>query len=171
MVAGVFSVVVMAIASLNGYLSKQQSQTSSLIQLGVFQANLATLVRTNSSWARTIAKNPGMDCLNRRQPCVDGAGKPIQNQPFAIYDASSSNTPYYDASNSANGISTLGVACQGFSQTGSNCPLRYDLKWSAMGTGVDPQVSVSAQLLVEPTSKMVLNAVTYSVPVIIRAAQ
>jgi hypothetical protein len=180
---GVFSFVVMAVASLNLQLISRQSQSSLPVQLDIYRRNIASLVLDPGSWDMTIrgAKNsPGMLCLVNATPCTtDGSvnGTPIQNQPFALYDRA--NTLIYDATNPRTGITLKATTCNlvltgsGFSSDGNEeCPLRYNLVWSAIcvvGNCVNPQIRVSAKLVTgAPTKSISFNLDNYSVPDITR---
>ena len=171
------SLVALGIASFSTQMTKVLGHTSSSAQLAIFRDNLITLVKTNSSWVRTTTKNSGMSCLRTGNPCTSGGGQPISNQAFAIYDGSSSDHPFYDATNPASGITALGVPCTGFNGLGQNpnpeCKYRFELKWTALCTTncVNPQVSVSAELQYSGSANSLFNSNKFSVPPIIRSAQ
>jgi prepilin-type N-terminal cleavage/methylation domain-containing protein len=183
----VLSMVVLSIAGLNFQLRKQQTDSTNLVQIAVFQRNLIALVLNGDSWKATTAAGSqapagasplgNMGCLaNNTLSCNDvSTGAPIQNQSFAIYDAA--GKLFYDATDPKSGITLNGLPCSTFTNPGNaGCPMRFDLKWNAICTGacINPMVKVNATLLY-PTQggqqQLVINASHYSVPDTVRSAQ
>ena len=178
-IVGLFSFVVLAIGGLNLQLSKQQNQSTSLVQLDLVRRNLIAIPLNSDAWKYTIAapQNPNMACLKDNTPCtVDGStdGAPLQNQLFALFDAG--NQLFYDSTSLQNGFSFAGTGCKTFSQTGDDtCPFRFELTWSAIctpGNCIAPQVKINAPLSYKSVVKpVILNVNNFAVPDIYRAAQ
>ena len=171
--SGIASFVVLAIAALNMQLSKQQSDITSLVRLTAFRDNLEFLIKNNTSWARIKEMNPSMNCLRHGTACTGPGGQPLANQPFAVYDASPSTTPFFDATSDRNGLTYQAVLCRQFDRSHGDCPLRFDLKWSAECTSdcVNPSVRITGELLYNPDArKFIINPATYSLRPIVRAA-
>lgn len=175
-VVGVLSVVALAIASFSNQMNKQLSQSSSSSMMGIVRDNLITLVKSNASWNRTTSKNHQMHCLSSGSQCAaassNGNGGGLN---FALYDASTNNQPYYDATDGRKGFTAQGAPCDGYG-TSQNpaCIFRFDLKWSALCTPPNcsyPQVSVTADLLYAGSNAPPFNLKKYSVPPVIRSAQ
>lgn len=86
------------------------------------------------AWDRTVqdaARNPEMACLRDNTPCVSlDAGVRRWNR-LTLVD--SGGVVIFDGHDDTAGFNTRGVACNTFN-TGApdaNCPLSYDLRWSA----------------------------------------
>ena len=186
---GLFSIVVLGIASLTVQLGQQQAQTVTPVQFDIFRRNLIALTLSSSSWKETVKANTGnaMTCLMPPGAlCLDSTGLlPLANVPFAIYDGA--GNPFYDATNPAQGLTMSGAACPnatepvGFDRnpSGGNdqCPFRYDLQWTAVctvlaGNCINPQIKVSATLKYNPKNKSgKINPGNYSMPDTYRSAQ
>ena len=154
-------------------VNSQLAQSSDLVQIGMFQSNLVTLIQNSTSWDRTTSLNTSMSCLASSSQCTDPTGNPLQNQPFAIYDGSASVTPFYDSTQTGAGLTLLatftGYVAPGSSAGGNdNCPFRYNLTWSAVCTPPNcsnPQVLVNATLIYSPEGShpIVMNPNRFSI--------
>jgi prepilin-type N-terminal cleavage/methylation domain-containing protein len=181
---GIMSILVMAVATMNYRLVKQNAMVATPIQLDTFRRNLIALTLANSSWDMTTKTgvNPAsMSCLTSSgTPCIPSSS----GQSFAIYD--SSGNLYYDATTPGNGLTASGQLCPSASNQNSfnaaigagndNCPFRFNLTWTPIcppsGPCLNPQVMVKADLVYNPaTRSLTLNPGHYSAAPIYRTSQ
>lgn len=161
---GILMIAAMALSTIvyQGYL--QSSKNSMLSGADVFRRSLNAVVSNDIAWVNTIARNPQM------AQCLSGANcnasyTNVVNAPlFDLYDASNTLV-YRPRSDARAGINSAGVPCTGFDYmtTNPSCPMRFELKWFALSTGVKPQVGVVATLILSRDSNFKINLNHYSI--------
>ncbi|MBY0370401.1 hypothetical protein K2X33_06925 [bacterium] len=173
---------------INSQLNRSQSRANTLYSTDQVRRTLTAHLQNAQAWSNTLAdtSNTTMACLrNTATRCTHNgnattatlptvAGIPLADQPFKLRDAT--NRVMWDSTSTNIGMTTNGTACSTFSDAGNDdCPLRYELTWSAICTGecTNPQIKVQGKVKYRPATperSIAMNGSNYNFEVTINPA-
>lgn len=157
----IVSVLVTSFGIVNNSIRKQQKVMGDRGGLDAFMRSFPHLIADANAWKSTVARNGNTWCLRNGggSSCPGGPqvlGQIYDSQGYKVYDWTGQN-----------GITEYGVPCgptvssapplAGLTYGALNCPVRFEVRWTARDPNPYPLVEVAVNLVVHPYFQSMSN--------------